>query len=226
METLLHNPITEWIVPEKHRGNLTYIAPFVRSKVIEKATSEAESYNGRIPKWFLPRHPHVVENRAQWLQEHSPVAAQVDPDLVNLTVWTHDYGRIIGHDQHHHVVSALAVFPLLVANGVDEDTAGMVARANLRHRAKSEHFPVTGLESVIASADALSHFDGAHFANVDGFIGHNGFWVQLWRQRLVEGRTVQEIMDASAKKMQRDANQELVPKKNGNGFQGIWKKYL
>jgi hypothetical protein len=194
-----------WLVrPEEQ--NLHFVAEHIKQCVILKATVESSAGVGGLAKapWFIAKHLEVVEDRMDWLRQFPPID-QLDPDKAKLAVWTHDLGRVMGWDYSHHQISAQVTRALLLNNGIDSQIADDVFDANLRHRAKKGLMPQSLLGQAIASADALSHFDGCEEQSVDFFLQRQGFWHLIWEDKLMKGQNQELIIKGSLEKIQRDA---------------------
>lgn len=196
-----------WLVPREREGDIGAIAQHIKAVVKLKAEREIEAGVGGIQDalWFIEKHLNVVENRMDWVLDNCEGAEGVDRNEALIAVWTHDLGRLMGWDYSHHAASALKTKKWLLDNGLGEEVANRVSNANLTHRAKGEYKPKTPLQKVIASSDALSHFDGCEEGTVERFMENKGFWYLLWKERIENGLSDEEILESSLKKMERDS---------------------
>lgn len=196
-----------WLVSKEQEGNLEAVAEHIKQVVKLKAKREIEAGVGGLTEtpWFVERHLNVVEQRTDWILDNCEEAEEVDRNEAKIAVWTHDLGRVMGWSDYHHVASAQKTRQWLIDNGVNKDVAERVYSADLRHRASGDLQPESKLEKVIASADALSHFDGAEKGTVEGFMETKGFWYILWEEKIKDGAKNEEILERSFEKMERDA---------------------
>lgn len=196
-----------WLVPREQEGNISAIAQHIKGVVRLKAKRELEAGVGGIQDtpWFIEKHLELVEDRVNWILDNCEGAEGVDRNEALIAVWTHDFGRLTGWDYSHHAVSAFKARRWLLDNGLNQDVADRIFNAALKHRAKNRQQPATPLEKVIASADALSHFDGCETMTEKGFLEKEGFWCLLWKEWIQEGFSNEEILERSLKKMERDA---------------------
>lgn len=198
---------TTWLVPREQEGNIGYIAQHIKAVVRLKTEVETEVGVSGVQNapWFIKKHLEVVEDEANWILENCRGAKGIDRDEVLIAVWTHDLGRVMGWRDLHHAASALKTKQWLLDNGLGEDVAMRIFNANLRHGAEGELQPVTTLDKVIATADALSHFDGCESGSVQGFLERKGFWYWMLGYRIKEGLDDEKILKWFLKKIERDA---------------------
>ncbi len=196
-----------WLVPREQEGDINAIAQHIKRVVKLKAKREIEAGVSGVQDipWFIEKHLDVVEDRMGWILDNCEGAKDVDRNEALIAVWTHDLGRLMGWDYSHHAVSALKTKKWLLDNGLSRDVADRIYDADLKHRAKGGQQPATPLEKVIASADALSHFDGCETGSIEEFLEKKGFWYLLWKGRIEKGLSGEEILERSFKKMERDA---------------------
>lgn len=196
-----------WLVRREQEGNVGAVAQHIKEVVKLKAKREIEAGVSGIQDapWFVERHLGVVEDRMNWILDNCEEAKEIDRDEALITVWTHDLGRTMGWDYSHHQVSAQRTRQWLLDNGLSEEMAERIFGADLKHRASGKYQPETPLAKAIASADALSHFDGCETGTVEGFLEKKGFWYLLWREEVRKGMPDEQILAQSYRKMERDA---------------------
>lgn len=196
-----------WLVPREQEGDISAIAQHIKEVVKLKAKRELEAGVGGIQDapWFIEKHLEVVEDRVNWILDNCEGAEGVDRNEALIAVWTHDFGRLMGSDNLHHAVSAFKAKEWLLDNGLSKDVADRIFNAALKHRAKDGQQPATPLEKVIASADALSHFDGCEAGTTEDFLEKKGFWYLHWKDKIQKGSSNEEILGGSLEKMERDA---------------------
>lgn len=196
-----------WLVLREHEGDIGFIAQHIKGVVRLKAKRELEAGVGGITDipWLVEKHLSVVESRVDWILDNCKEADGVDRNETLIAVYAHDFGRLMGWDDYHHAIGALKTKQWLLDNGLSEEVAGRIFNAVLRHRAEVEFSPVTPLDKVIASADALSHFDGCEEGNIEDFLKRKGFWYLIWAGEIKKGSSEKEILGWSLKKMKVDA---------------------
>ena len=196
-----------WLVPKEQEGDLGAVAQHIKEVVKLKVKREIDAGVSGVQKapWFVERHLEVVEDRMNWILDNCEGAKEIDRNEALIAVWTHDLGRIMGWDYSHHQASAFKTKQWLTDNGLSEEVAGRVFDADLKHRASSDYQPEIPLAKAIASADALSHFDGCEAEIIESFLEKKGFWYLLWKEEVEKGTTDKKILARSLKKMERDA---------------------
>lgn len=195
-----------WLVPREQEGNIDAIAQHIKEVAKLKARREIEAGVSGVQDtpWFIEKHLDVVENRVDWILGNCDGAKSVDRNEALIAVWTHDFGRLMGWDYAHHAASAFKAKKWLLDNGLSKDVADRIFNAALKHRAADGQQPETPLEKVIASADALSHFDGCETGTIEGFLEKKGFWYLRWKERIEKGFSDGEVLEGSFKKIERD----------------------
>lgn len=144
-----------------------------------------------IDSWFLPEHLMEVERLANSLCDQFPEA---DRDVVGLSVWFHDIGRLRGCEEEHDVYGAQEAKKVLSEKGFPSEKTELVYQACLAHRCK-EIKPESLEAKILATADAMSHFS-------------HGFYLRLFQ--VLKGRmSFGEIRDLVRKKLERDYNDKI-----------------
>lgn len=142
------------------------------------AVPATESEANRWLQWYQPRHFEQVREavikelqkycneKERWRHHFLPVvryakqlAHQVGADLevVELAAWLHDFTRIQGDDEDHHLSGAEEARKLLEGLHYDQAKIEEVCHCILSHRG-SDDFPARTIEAkIVASADAMAH---------------------------------------------------------------------
>jgi len=200
--------VKTWLVPREKEGDIVAIAQHIKEVVKLKAKGEIEAGVSGVQNepWFIEKHLEVVEDRVNWVLDNCSGAEGVDRNEALIATWTHDLGRIMGWNDSHAGVSALKTRQWLLDNGLGQEIADRIFNANLRHGAQDRQQPEKQLERVIASADALSHFDGCESGSMEDFLERKGFWYLFWLDGIKKGSSDEQILKRSFKKMGRDAS--------------------
>lgn len=131
-------------------------------------------------EWFWDEHVSVVEKLAKELIKTQPSA---NVEIVLLSVYFHD---LWGADFSKRY---------LTEHGFSEEIINGVYHSCMAHRVK-EVMPETVEAKILATADALSHFE-------------NGFYMRIfysWGKRMTD---YQEMRNKLMKKIERDFNQKI-----------------
>lgn len=82
-----------------------------------------------------------------------------DKEIVELACWLHDFTRITGDVENHHVTSAIAAKKILEGLNFDEEKTKMIADCVYAHRGSVNVHKKNIEEKIVACADAMSHFE-------------------------------------------------------------------
>ncbi len=80
-------------------------------------------------------------------------------EVVELSAWLHDIGRIKFGAEDHELTGAEEAQRILTQFGYSEDIIRQVRHCILSHRGKGSTSPETIEAKIVATADALAHFD-------------------------------------------------------------------
>lgn len=160
----------------------------IRNEVMAEAKASTQ-----IDDWFLPEHSLVVEQLANWLCDE---ITEADRDVVVLSVWFHDKGRLVGIDDGHDVYGAKAAKERLSQTDLPPEKIELVANACLTHRAE-EIKPETLEARILATADAMSHF-----------ISPNLYFRVFDHYR--KSKSFEESIDIVSQKIERDYTQKML----------------
>lgn len=160
----------------------------IRNEIIAEAKAST-----MIDDWFLPEHLMEVERLANWLCDEIPEA---DRDVVALSVWFHDKGRLVGIDDGHDVYGAKAAKERLGQADLPPEKIELVANACLAHRAE-EIKPESVEAKILATADAMSHF-----------VSPNFYFRVFEHYRL--SKPLEEVLEIVSKKLDRDYLQKML----------------
>lgn len=84
---------------------------------------------------------------------------QANKEVVELSAWLHDIGRIKFGAENHELTGAEEAQMILTQFGYSEDIIRQVRHCILSHRGKGSTRPETIEAKIVAAADALAHFD-------------------------------------------------------------------
>ncbi|MCK4551256.1 MAG: HD domain-containing protein [Candidatus Aenigmarchaeota archaeon] len=95
-----------------------------------------------------------------------------DKEVVELAAWLHDIGKLEGKRENHHITGAKRAEEILKNMNYPEETIEKIKHCILTHSTDKNYPPKTMEAKIVASADALSHFDNflalAHSCAVRG----------------------------------------------------------
>ena len=130
--------------------------------IIQKQIEDLAKETGYV--WFLESHTKKVLEHAKWLCERLPEA---DREVVELSVWLHDIFYFIDFSRHeeHAVLGAEEASRRLRDLKISEETIAKVADAIRCHSCKEE-VPATVEAKILATADAMIHFDPYFFLSL------------------------------------------------------------
>jgi putative nucleotidyltransferase with HDIG domain len=82
-----------------------------------------------------------------------------DEEICELSAWLHDIKKIQGKREKHHVHGSKEAAKILKSYGYPNEKIKQVEHCILTHSADKNYVPETIEAKIVASADALSHFD-------------------------------------------------------------------
>jgi len=180
----------------------------VRNFVIQKI--KESKY---LDDWFYKDHILEVEKQACWLCEIYPEANQ---EVVLLSVWLHDIGRIEkGMDDGHEGYAYAKALELMPQYGYNEEITLLVAKSCQTHRAEGGLIPESIEAKILATADALSHF-------------YNLIYLKVF-EHYRENKSFKEAVEILKKKIERDFNKKLFfpeAKEKVHNYYKSWNKIL
>jgi uncharacterized protein len=109
--------------------------------------------------WNWEKHiKGVVKYGKELLEE-----VDIDKEVVELACWLHDIAKVRigskGKSSEHHLDGAQMAYDILIEKGYPTETAEAVKDCITTHSSDDKYPPKTKEQKVVASADALSHFD-------------------------------------------------------------------
>lgn len=117
-------------------------------QIIEKECAELDYFDYRYH--LLP----VVEYAAKLAE-----ICDVNQEVVELSAWLHDIGRIKFGARNHELTGAAEAERILKQFGYSDEIIAQVKHCILAHRGSGSIQPQTMEAKVVATADALAHFD-------------------------------------------------------------------
>lgn len=96
----------------------------------------------------------VVENSIKLAQK-----LDADKEVVEIAAWLHDIRKLKGKKEYHHINGAKDAERILKDLGYPNNKIKQVYYCILRHSSDKNYPPKTKEEKIVASADALCHFD-------------------------------------------------------------------
>ncbi len=150
-------------------------------------------------KWFVKWHLEIVDRIANELRELHPEA---NPDLVEVMVWLHDYGKILDWDRQHERNLLDKGRDKLIELGLSKDFANKAADYIEMHD-KSQEIDLRQAPievQISSSADGCSHLVGP-FLPI--------FWHEATDKTFVN-KTLEELMELNRKKIEKDWNYKIV----------------
>lgn len=147
-------------------------------------------------KWFVQWHLEIVERIAKELLEVYP---QADPDLVEVMVWLHDYGKILDF-ANEYTKTLEAGPPKLVELGFDPSFAQKATDyiEILDSKTDIDKAPIE--VQIVSSADGCSHMVGP-------------FMFTIWHEgtdKTFPGKTMEELMVMNKAKSEKDWNKKVT----------------
>ncbi len=82
-----------------------------------------------------------------------------DEEIVVLAAWLHDISKVKGNPEGHHISGAEEAGNILKELGYPEKRIEQVRHCILTHSSDKTYMPESKEAKILASADALSHFD-------------------------------------------------------------------
>ncbi len=146
--------------------------------------------DGHIEPWFYDVHLLAVERQVNFLLKKLPKA---NKEVVLLAVWLHDSQRIRGIKGHHSKIGAKQAARIMKEFGYEEKIIKEVQEVIISHSCDSKDMPKTLEAKILASADAMSHYQ-------------NNFYLHI----AVSGyRNLEEFKKFGLKKLKRDYNKKI-----------------
>jgi HD superfamily phosphodiesterase len=109
---------------------------------------------------FLPRHIKEVEKWAYFLLNTNPEA---DPEVVMISVWSHDFGHMFGgKDEDHAVRSESEIRRVLSGTPFPQEKIDQVAHCVRSHRRRDVE-PSSLEARILAAADSASHMTDINY---------------------------------------------------------------
>ncbi len=147
-------------------------------------------------KWFYQEHILVVEKLAMQLCDKYPAANR---DAVTLMVYLHDIGRADNHSENHDLYGSEYAHKLLTENEFPQDFIKLVAQGCKTHSCDNFGQPTSLEGKILATADAMSHFQG-------------GFYLRIfyaWSQKATNKQNFTHLKKKLFAKMDRDFNNKI-----------------
>lgn len=108
------------------------------------------------PDWDWQRHIGLVIKYSRQLCDK----LDADFKVCEMTAWLHDLAKIKYPDvTDHHLKGAEEAEEILKEHGYDADFISKVKHCILTHSSDSTRLPVSMEAKIVASADAMTHFD-------------------------------------------------------------------
>lgn len=148
-------------------------------------------------------HFAKVRDYAMWLAEQHPEA---DKEIVELSAWLHDIARIETAEEDHHVKGAEKAGKILKGFGYPEDRIKKVQHCVISHRGKENQYKPETIEArIVASADAMSHFDTTfNIAWIGAKMGMDMLETIEWLKAKLERDWEKKLYFPEAKEKMRD----------------------
>ena len=106
-----------------------------------------------------------------------------DEEVCEISAWLHDIQKVKGNDKDHHIKGALIAAEILRKYNYPEKKIEQVKHCILTHSSKQDYIPESQEAKIVATADALSHFD--NFLPLVQWV-YNNFSVEERRPYLVK----------------------------------------
>ena len=182
-------------------------------KLIEKLKDHVVEKSGDPTfihhKWFVKYHLEIVEKIALELCD---IYKDADRDLVNVLVWLHDYGKILGvgdSDAATLKEGGAKLDALGFPGGFVEKAISYAAMVDDHEAVGNESTPIE--VKIISSADGAAHFVGPFFA--------------LWWHENPE-QPFGELMQDNVKKAEKDWDKKIVLPEVKKAFKGRYEFLL
>jgi putative nucleotidyltransferase with HDIG domain len=108
-----------------------------------------------------------------------------DAEVVEIAAWLHDIKKLKGEKKDHHIHGAEEAGEILKKLDYPEEKIDDIKYCILTHSSDELYLPETKEAKILASADALSHFD--NFAALAyGFFGQKKLNIAEGRKALIE----------------------------------------
>ena len=158
-------------------------------------------------KWFVPWHLEVVDRLAKELLRFHPDA---NPELVEVMVWMHDYGKLIDFDNQYEMTLTAGRARLVEFGFPSEFTAKVISYVEQLDRKMEIDIAKTPIEvQIVSSADGCSHMVGP-FMKV--------FWNEA-TDKTFAGKSYEELMMLNLEKLDKDWNRKIVLPEARRAFQ-------
>jgi HD superfamily phosphodiesterase len=131
------------------------IQKYIRQLVIKEAVESRY-----IDNWFLEEHLMVVEKIAEKLCKRY---SEADREVIMIGVWLHDRARLHGKEKDHDREGAKMAEDLLSELNYSAEKKALVVEACRTHGCKGDNVPQSLEAKILATADALSHFEGIFY---------------------------------------------------------------
>ena len=82
-----------------------------------------------------------------------------DEEICEISAWLHDIKKINGNPEKHHIYGAKEAAVILRDYNYPENRIKMIEHCILTHSSDDKYVPKTIEAKIVASADALSHFN-------------------------------------------------------------------
>ena len=92
-----------------------------------------------------------------------------DVEICEIAAWLHDIEKIRGNKVEHHVRGSIAAEEILKKCKYPQERIDMVKHCILTHSSDEQFVPESKEAKIVASADALSHFDNFLALAYQGF---------------------------------------------------------
>ena len=143
--------------------------------------------------WYVKYHLEIVEKLAWELLEFYP---QADPDMVDILVWLHDYGKTIDVSRDRELTVIEGRRRLLEIGFGREFVERVVGYAEMIDSDRELDLSSAPIEvQIVSSADACSHFTGPFF--------------QLWWWENAD-KPFKDLMEDNRQKIMRDWSRKIV----------------
>lgn len=149
-------------------------------------------------QWFAKWHLEVVERLALELCDFYPDA---DRDLVSAMAWLHDYGKIVDFDNQYMMTGIAGREGMVECGFESEFVAKAVEYVTIMDKKLETDLRKAPIEvQIVSTADG-----GAHMASPFLYI----YWNENF-DKTFTGKTLEELMDLTIKKAEKDWQHKIV----------------